>query len=73
MPVCRLASASDEVVAMELAALGADVVHPENLAAALQLADQALLLSGVDRTAAARLVAELRARMNPGLAKSAGV
>jgi CPA2 family monovalent cation:H+ antiporter-2 len=69
----RLASASDESSASELAARGADVVFPENLAAGLGLADQALLLSGLDQDAAARLVTELRAKLNPELAASAGL
>ncbi|MDB5435290.1 MAG: glutathione-regulated potassium-efflux system protein [Phenylobacterium sp.] len=69
----RLASASDEASAAELVAQGAEVVFPENLAAGLGLADQALLLCGLDRRAAARLVTKLRAQLNPELARSGGL
>ncbi|MDB5448177.1 MAG: glutathione-regulated potassium-efflux system protein [Phenylobacterium sp.] len=69
----RLASASDEASAAELIARGAEVVFPENLAAGLGLADQALLLCGLDQQAAAKVVTDLRARLNPQLAGSAGV
>jgi CPA2 family monovalent cation:H+ antiporter-2 len=69
----RLASASEEASAAELAARGAEVVFPENLAAGLALADQALLLCGLDQEAAARVVTGLRERLNPELIGSAGV
>jgi CPA2 family monovalent cation:H+ antiporter-2 len=69
----RLVSASDETAAAELMARGADVVFPENLAAGLGLADQALLLCGLDQRAAAAVVTALRARLNPELAGSGGV
>ena len=69
----RLGSASDEASAAEVAALGAEVVFPENLAAGLGLADQALLLCGLDQETAARVVTGLRARLNPELTSSAGV
>jgi CPA2 family monovalent cation:H+ antiporter-2 len=69
----RLASASDEASAVELVALGAQVVFPENLAAGLGLADQALLLCGLDQQAAARLVTELRTRLTPELSGSGGL
>ena len=54
-------------------AQGAEVVFPENLAAGLGLADQALLLCGLDQDAAARVVTSLRERLNPELTGSAGV
>ena len=69
----RMGSASDEASAAEVAALGAEVVFPENLAAGLGLADQALLLCGLDQETAARVVTGLRARLNPELTSSAGV
>ena len=69
----RLASASDEASAAELVVQGAEVVFPENLAAGLGLADQALLLCGLDQDAAARVVTGLRERLNPELTGSAGV
>lgn len=69
----RLASASDEASAAELVAQGAEVVFPANLAAGLGLADQALLLCGLDQDAAARVVTGLRARLNPELTGSAGI
>ena len=69
----RLASASDEASAAQLLALGAEVVFPENLAAGLGLADQALLLCGLDQDMAARVVTGLRDRLNPELAGSGGI
>ena len=68
-----LVGASDETVAAELKAQGADVVFPENLAAGLGLADQALLLWGLDQREAARVVTALRATLNPELAGSGGL
>jgi CPA2 family monovalent cation:H+ antiporter-2 len=69
----RLVSASDESAAAGLKAQGADVVFPENLAAGLGLADQALLLWGLDQQEAARVVTALRATLNPELAGSSGL
>jgi CPA2 family monovalent cation:H+ antiporter-2 len=71
--VHRLASAPDEASSAELIAQGADVVFPENLAAGLGLADQALLLCGLDQEAAAHLITELRARLNPELGGCGGI
>jgi CPA2 family monovalent cation:H+ antiporter-2 len=68
-----LVSASDESAATGLKAQGADVVFPENLAAGLALADQALLLWGLDQQQAARVVTALRATLNPELAGSSGL
>jgi hypothetical protein len=48
-------------------------ILPENVAAGLGLADQALLLCGLDQQAAARVVTALRATLNPELAGSGGV
>ena len=44
-----------------------------HLAAGLGLADQALLLCGLDQAAAARVITELRGRLNPALIAGAGV
>jgi CPA2 family monovalent cation:H+ antiporter-2 len=71
--VVRLANALDEDAAMRLAAAGANTVFPENLAAGLGLADQALLLCGLDQAAAARVITELRGRLSPALITGAGV
>jgi CPA2 family monovalent cation:H+ antiporter-2 len=69
----RLASASDAAAAAELVGKGAEVVFPENLAAGLGLADQTLLLCGLDQDAAARVVTDLRERLDPRLAGAGGV
>lgn len=69
----RLVSAPDEESAAKVLGRGADIVLPENLAAAFGLADQALLLCGVDRETAASVVTTLRFRLNPELAESAGL
>jgi monovalent cation:H+ antiporter-2, CPA2 family len=59
----RLANALDEDVAARLRGEGADMVFPESLAAGLGLAGQSLLLCGLDQTAAAGVLAELRGRL----------
>lgn len=71
--VVRLANALDEDAATRLLAAGANTVFPENLAAGLGLADQALLLCGLDQAAAARVITELRGRLSPALIAGAGV
>jgi CPA2 family monovalent cation:H+ antiporter-2 len=71
--VVRLANALDEDTATRLLAAGANTVFPENLAAGLGLADQALLLCGLDQAAAARVITELRGRLSPALIAGAGV
>ncbi len=71
--VVRLANTLDEDAAKRLLAAGADTVFPENLAAGLGLADQALLLCGLDQAAAAGVITELRGRLSPGLIGGAGV
>jgi CPA2 family monovalent cation:H+ antiporter-2 len=71
--VARLANALDEDAAARLLAAGADTVFPENLAAGLGLADQALLLCGLDQAAAARVITGLRGRLSPALRAGAGV
>jgi CPA2 family monovalent cation:H+ antiporter-2 len=71
--VVRFANALDEDAATRLLAAGANTVFPENLAAGLGLADQALLLCGLDQAAAARVITELRGRLSPALITGAGV
>jgi CPA2 family monovalent cation:H+ antiporter-2 len=71
--VVRLANAIDEDAAARLLAAGADTVFPENLAAGLGLADQALLLCGLDQAAAAQVITDLRGRLSPALITGAGV
>ncbi|MDB5424673.1 MAG: glutathione-regulated potassium-efflux system protein, partial [Phenylobacterium sp.] len=71
--VVRLANALDEDAAKRLLAAGADTVFPENLAAGLGLAHQALLLCGLDQASAARVITELRGRLSPALITGAGV
>jgi CPA2 family monovalent cation:H+ antiporter-2 len=71
--VARLANALDEDAAARLLAAGASTVFPENLAAGLGLADQALLLCGLDQAAAARVITGLRGRLSPALSAGAGV
>ncbi len=71
--VVRLANALDEDAATRLLAAGANTVFPENLAAGLGLADEALLLCGLDQAAAARVITELRGRLSPALIAGAGV
>lgn len=68
----RLANALDEEVATRLRASGADMVFPESLAAGLGLAGQSLLLCGLDQTAAAGVLTELRERLGraPGASPS---
>jgi CPA2 family monovalent cation:H+ antiporter-2 len=48
-------------------------VFPENLAAGFALADQALILSGFTQEDAARVITEVRARLNPELSGRVGV
>lgn len=52
---------------------GASVVFPENLAAGLGLADQALLLSGLSQEEAGRIITALRAELNPELRDRVGI
>ncbi len=71
--VVRLANALDEDVAARLVTAGANTVFPENLAAGLGLADQALLLCGLDQASAARVITELRGRESSALLAGAGL
>lgn len=56
-----------------LAARGATIVFPENLAAAPGSADQALLLRGTSRSEAGKIITTLRAELNPELRERVGV
>jgi CPA2 family monovalent cation:H+ antiporter-2 len=52
---------------------GAATVFPENVAAGLALADQALLLSGFTQEDAARVITAVRAELNPELRGRVGI
>lgn len=52
---------------------GADVVFPENLAAGLALADQALLLCDLSQDEAGRVITTLRTEFNPELLHRVGI
>lgn len=66
-------SASDDRDIGRLAATGATVVFPENLAAGLGLADQAMLLCGMSQREAAKVITALRTELNPELHERVGV
>jgi monovalent cation:H+ antiporter-2, CPA2 family len=66
-------SAADDRDAKRLVDAGASVVFPENLAAGLALADQALLLSGVSQQEAGKIITTLRAELSPELRDRVGV
>ena len=68
-----IVSASDDRDVGRLAATGATVVFPENLAAGLGLADQALLLCGMSQSEAGKIITTLRAELNPELRERVGV
>lgn len=65
--MASIISAADDRDLSSLADAGATVVFPENLAAGLALADQALLLGGLSQEQAARVITEVRAELNPEL------
>ena len=71
--IASIISAADDRDLSGLAEAGATVVFPENLAAGLALADQALLLSGLSQEQAARVITEVRAELNPELRDRIGV
>jgi monovalent cation:H+ antiporter-2, CPA2 family len=62
-----LVSVADDREAEDVAKAGATAVFPENFAAGLALADQALLLVGFTQDEAADIVRGLRAELNPKL------
>ena len=68
-----IVSASDDRDVGRLAATGATVVFPENLAAGFGLADQALLLCGMSQSEAGKIITTLRAELNPELRERVGV
>lgn len=68
-----IVSASDDRDVGRLAAAGAAVVFPENLAAGLGLADQALLLCGMSQSEAGKIITTLRVELNPELRERVGV
>lgn len=68
-----LVSTEDDRDIASLVDTGATVVFPENLAAGLALADQSLLLCGLTREEAARIITTLRAELNPELQQRVGI
>ena len=68
-----LVSATDDLDMARFSRLGVTAVFPENLAAGLGLADQALLLCGKTQNQAARIVSTVRAELNPELKEMIGV
>ena len=61
-----LVSTADDLDMARFARLDATAVFPENLAAGLSLADQALLLCGKTQDDAARIVSAVRAELIQG-------
>jgi monovalent cation:H+ antiporter-2, CPA2 family len=68
-----LLSTADDTELAALSQAGVTAVFPENLAAGLALADQALVLSGFSQERAARVITEVRARLNPELQGRVGI
>jgi len=66
-------SAADDRDVSALARVGAAVVFPENLAAGLALAGQALLFNGFGQEDAANLITAVRAELNPELRDHVGM
>jgi CPA2 family monovalent cation:H+ antiporter-2 len=71
--IVSLVSTADDRDVAKIAEIGATVVFPENLAAGLELADQALLLSGLPREQASRVITEVRAEISPDLRGHVGL
>jgi K+:H+ antiporter len=71
--VPSIVSATDDRDVSGLAVAGAAAVFPENLAAGLALADQALLFSGFTQEDAARVITSVRAELNPELRGRIGI
>ena len=71
--VPSIVSAADDRDVSALAMAGAATVFPENVAAGLALADQALLLSGFTQEDAARVITAVRAELNPELRGRVGI
>jgi CPA2 family monovalent cation:H+ antiporter-2 len=68
-----IVSAADDRDMSALAMAGATVVFPENWAAGLALANQALLLSNFTQEDAARVITAVRAELNPEIRDQVGV
>ncbi|MGO4175495.1 NAD-binding protein [Bosea sp. TAF32] len=68
-----MVSTADDQDVTTVADAGADVVFPENLAAGLALADQALLLCDLSQEEAGRVITTLRAELNPELRHRVGI
>jgi CPA2 family monovalent cation:H+ antiporter-2 len=71
--LASLVSADDDRDIARFKQLGATAVFPENLAAGLGLADQALLLCGKSQDEAARIVTTVRAELSPELKELVGI
>ena len=71
--VPSIVSVADDQEVSLLAQAGARTVFPENLAAGLALADQVLLMFGLSRENAAKVVTAVRAELNPDLIGRVGV
>jgi CPA2 family monovalent cation:H+ antiporter-2 len=71
--VSSIVSAADDRDMTGLAMAGAAAVFPENLAAGLELAHQALLLNGFTQDDAAGVITKVRAELNPELRGRVGV
>lgn len=69
---CVVSTADDRDITAHVKA-GAKVVFPENIAAALALADQSLLLCGLTQEEAGRIITILRAELNPELRERVGI
>lgn len=68
-----MVSTADDQDVTTVVDAGADVVFPENLAAGLALADQALLLCDLSQEEAGRIITTLRAEFNPELRHRVGI
>ena len=71
--IACIVSTSDDHDVADYVQAGASVVFPENLAAGLSLADQALLFSGLTQEEAGRAVTALRAVLSPELRDRVGI
>jgi CPA2 family monovalent cation:H+ antiporter-2 len=71
--LASLISAEDDRDIARFKQLGATAVFPENLAAGLGLADQALLLCGKSQDEAARIVTTVRTELSPELKDLVGI
>jgi CPA2 family monovalent cation:H+ antiporter-2 len=71
--IASIVSASDDREVPVLAAIGGGTIFPENFAAGLALADQVLLMSGLTREHAAKVVTAVRAELNPELSGRVGL